>query len=57
MASTYTKASISTEAAHGLIAAAETKAGELGKPFAIPSHGGHYSEDMQVAEAALAELG
>jgi len=140
MASTYTKASISAEAAHRLIAAAEEKAGELGKPFAIavvddggvlkafsrmdgaplvsvqiaqdkaytavgfgmPSHGwhdfikddpplaagaptgidrlvifgggyplqisdelvggigvsgGHYSEDMQVAEAALAALG
>jgi uncharacterized protein GlcG (DUF336 family) len=140
MASTYTKASISTEAAHRLLAAAEEKAGELGKPFVIavvddggilkafsrmdgaplvsvqiaqdkaytavgfgmPSHGwhdfikddpplaagaptgidrlvifgggyplqvddqlvggigvsgGHYSEDMQVAEAALAALG
>jgi uncharacterized protein GlcG (DUF336 family) len=140
MADTYAKSSISTEAAHRLIAAAEAKAGELGKPFAIavvdddgvlkafsrmdgaallsvqvaqdkaytavgfglPTHGwhdfikddpplaagapagidrlvvfgggyplmvdgqlvggigvsgGHYSEDMQVAEAALAELG
>jgi len=140
MADTHTKSSISTEAAHRLIAAAEAKAGELGKPFVIaivddggvlkafsrmdgaallsvqiaqdkaytavgfglPTHGwhdfikddpplasgapsgidrlvvfgggyplmvdgqlvggigvsgGHYSEDMQIAEAALAELG
>jgi uncharacterized protein GlcG (DUF336 family) len=140
MADTYAKSSISTEAAHRLIAAAEAKAGELGKPFVIalvdddgvlkafsrmdgaallsvqiaqdkaytavgfglPTHGwhdfikddpplaagapagidrlvvfgggyplmvdgqlvggvgvsgGHYAEDMQVAEAALAELG
>src|SRR4051812_32830830 len=35
MADTYSKSSISTEAAHRLIAAAEGKAGELGKPFAI----------------------
>jgi uncharacterized protein GlcG (DUF336 family) len=35
MADTYAKSSISTEAAHRLIAAAETKAGELGKPFVI----------------------
>jgi uncharacterized protein GlcG (DUF336 family) len=35
MADTYAKSSISTEAAHRLIAAAEAKAGELGKPFVI----------------------
>src|SRR3954463_7764265 len=35
MADTYTKGSVSTEAAHRLIAAAEAKAGELGKPFVI----------------------
>jgi uncharacterized protein GlcG (DUF336 family) len=35
MPDTYPKRSISTEAAHRLIAAAEAKAGELGKPFVI----------------------
>jgi uncharacterized protein GlcG (DUF336 family) len=35
MADTYAKSSISTDAAHRLIAAAEAKAGELGKPFVI----------------------
>jgi uncharacterized protein GlcG (DUF336 family) len=42
MADTYAKASISTEAAHRLIAAAEAKADELGKPFvtAIVDDGG-----------------
>ena len=35
MADTYAKRSISTEAAHRMIAAAEAKAGELGKPFVI----------------------
>ena len=35
MSDTYAKSSISTEAAHRLIAAAEAKAGELGKPFVI----------------------
>jgi uncharacterized protein GlcG (DUF336 family) len=35
MADTYAKSSTSTEAAHRLIAAAEAKAGELGKPFVI----------------------
>jgi uncharacterized protein GlcG (DUF336 family) len=35
MADTYAKSSITTEAAHRLIGAAEAKAGELGKPFVI----------------------
>src|SRR6478752_5725177 len=35
MSDTYAKSSISTEAAHRLIAAGEAKAGELGKPFVI----------------------
>src|SRR6476661_5264062 len=35
MSDTYAKSSISTEAAHRLIAAAEAKADELGKPFVI----------------------
>ena len=42
MADTFPKASISTEAAHRLIAAAEAKAAELGKPFvtAVVDDGG-----------------
>jgi uncharacterized protein GlcG (DUF336 family) len=35
MADTYSKGSITTEAAHRLIEAAEAKADELGKPFVI----------------------
>jgi uncharacterized protein GlcG (DUF336 family) len=42
MADTFAKASISTEAAQRLIAAAEAKAAELGKPFvtAVVDDGG-----------------
>ena len=35
MAHTFPKSSITSEAAHRMIAAAEAKAGELGKPFVI----------------------
>ena len=35
MASTFPKSSITSEAAHRMIAAAEAKAGDLGKPFVI----------------------
>ena len=35
MANSYAKSSVSTEAAHRLIAAGEAKAAEMGKPFVI----------------------
>jgi uncharacterized protein GlcG (DUF336 family) len=52
MTDTYTKAGISSEAARRLIAAAEAKAAELGKPFVTA-----VVDDAGVLKAALAALG
>jgi uncharacterized protein GlcG (DUF336 family) len=61
MAATFERPSVTTALARAMIEAAERKAAEMGHPFviavAIGVSGGHYSQDMEVAQAGLSAVG
>ena len=61
MAATFERPSVTAELAKAMIEAAEQKAAEMGQPFVIAIvddsvSGGHYSQDMEVAQAGLSAL-